>query len=71
MKGQRGEQSHLAPLPLFCFPAWLCKHISPGLIGPVGKKFHMADERPSKGWASTYLQVSFTEVGNLGLIQRL
>lgn len=35
------------------------------------KKFHMADKRPSKGWASTYLQVSFTEVGNLGLIQRL
>lgn len=63
----KGVQGHLAPLPLFCFPtSGFANRHHPGLTRPVGKKFHMADERPCKGWAGTYLQGSFTEDGDHG-----
>lgn len=45
MVTQKGEQSHSAPFPFFCFPtSGFANRHQPGLAGPVGKKFHMADE---------------------------
>lgn len=50
MVTQKGVQGHSAPLTLFCFPtSGFANRHQPGLTGPVGKKFHMADERPFHG----------------------